>query len=550
MRRIPLLAAVLLALPLRAQDRTAEVDRIFAFATAESPGCAVGASQRGRTLVSRGYGLADLGKRTPIGERARFDIGSTQKQFTAAAILLLVEDGRLALADDVRKHLPELPDYGRPVTIDHLLTHTAGIRDWTGLLPMAPEGTDVLALVLRQRGLTAPPGEAWSYSSSGFELAKAIVARASGTSFAEFARKRLFAPLGMTATAYVPDVLQAGPDAALGYQKDGAAWTPYMRLGANRGGGAIVSTVGDLLRWQDALADGKLGASVTAKLHEPARLRNGRTLSYARGLIVESNRGRRMVWHSGGAAGFSTLMARFPEHALSVVVACNFDPVSATALGARVADLFLPPPGEQPARAAVGGVDVGPRAGLYLDERTGEPLRLAVNGGRLGVANGPPLVPTSATEFRPPRPDLSFRSQDDFTLTFADADRFEIRSMEGEVTRYRRARPWTPAAAELAALDGRYESPELGSVFHVVAGDGRITLRSERDAARAVELEPLERDAFIRSLMTVRFRRDAGGKVVGFDYGNPLVRGIAFTRLGDRAAGATAAAPAPDASNA
>src|SRR5688500_1699222 len=216
-----------------AQDRTAQIDRIFNFATAETPGCAVGVSQRGNVVVNRAYGLANVETRAPLNATSIFDIGSTQKQFTAASSLLLAEDGRLSLSDDIRKYLPELPDYGHPVTVNHLLTHTAGIRDWTGLLPMAAEGTDVLTLILRQRGLNFTPGEEWSYSNSGYELAKEIVKRVSGMSFAEFTRRRLFEPLGMRSSAYVPDIMQAGANAAMGYQKEGETWKPFMRLGNN-----------------------------------------------------------------------------------------------------------------------------------------------------------------------------------------------------------------------------------------------------------------------------------------------------------------------------
>ena len=214
-----LLATLAYGRSAQAQDRTPEIDAIFAFATAETPGCAVGVSQQGRVLVDRAYGLADVERRVPLTPRSVFDIGSTQKQFVAAAVLLLVEDGRLALADDIRKYVPGLPDYGHVVTVNHLLTHTSGIRDWTGLLPMAEEGTDVLPLIQRQRALHFVPGEEWAYSNSGFVLLKEIVARASGMPFAEFARRRLFEPLGMTSSAYVADILHGTGDLALGYQQ-------------------------------------------------------------------------------------------------------------------------------------------------------------------------------------------------------------------------------------------------------------------------------------------------------------------------------------------
>ncbi|HYD52843.1 MAG TPA: serine hydrolase [Gemmatimonadaceae bacterium] len=537
------LAAVLLAAPASAQDRTARVDSIFGFATAATPGCAAGASQRGTVLVDRAYGLANVERGVPLSQRSRFDIGSTQKQFTAASVLLLAEEGRLSLSDDIRKHLPQLPDLGHVVTVDNLLTHTGGIRDWTGLLPMAPEGTDVASLLQRQRGLNFAPGTEWSYSNGGYELAKTLVARVSGMSFAEFAKKRLFEPLGMTSSAYVPDIMQAGPDAAMGYQKEGTGWKPYMRLGNNRGGGAIVSTIADLIRWQDALTSGKLGKFVTTKLQEPVTLASGRKLRYARGLMVDSTPGGLVVSHSGGAAGFSTWMGRVPEHGLSVVVACNFDPVSATALGGRVADVFLPPVDpswKRPAPVAMAGVDPSGRAGLFFEERTGEPMRLGMSNGRLMIANGPPLVPVSASSFRPPRADLFFRSQDDFTLTFPDPDHLEIRSMEGQVTRYRRAQAWTPTAADVQAVEGRYESTELGSVFEIVPGPDALTMRLESAPERSLQLTPVERDTYMLRMMIVRFRRDASGKVTGFDYGNPVVRQIAFMRVGKRRAASAA----------
>ena len=526
----------------QSQDRAARVDSIFRSITTETPGCGVGVSQNGKVVLTKAYGLAKLDNRTPLGASSLFDIGSTQKQFTATSILLLAQDGRLSLTDDIRKHLPELPDYGHTITIDNLLTHTSGIRDWTGLLPMAPEGTDAHALLLRQRGLNFVPGTEWAYSNGGYELAKMIVARASGMSFADFTRTRIFEPLGMKATAYVPDILQAGGNAALGYQKDGSGWKPYMRLGNNRGGGAIVSTIGDMLTWQDALAAGRLGTFVTERLHQQTRLANGRQLDYARGVIVDSTPGGVVISHSGGAAGFSTWMGRIPEHNLSVAVSCNFDPVSATNLAGRVIDeVFLPPVDSQKlARwratrpVAVPGVDVSSFEGLYFDERTGEPMRLGVNNGRLMVANGPPLVPVSANSFRVPRRNAFFRSLDDPTLTFVDADRLEIRSMEGEVTRYRRAQAYTPAASELQSVDGRYESAELGSVFEIVAGSNSIAMRFENAPEKSLDLAPVERDAYMLRMMIVRFTRDASGRVTGFVYSNPVAKGIRFSRLGER----------------
>lgn len=549
-RSLLLLASALVAPALAAQDRTADIDRIFAFATAETPGCAVGVSRDGTVLATRAYGLADVERRTPLTARTRFDIGSTHKQFVAAAILLLVEDGRLRLSDDIRTILPELPDYGHVVTVDHLLTHTGGIRDWTALLPIAPEGTEVLPLILRQRGLNFTPGTEWSYSNSGYVLLKEIVARRSGLTFAEFARTRLFEPLGMRDSEYVADILQGSGERALAYQKAGDAWRSSMRLGNQRGGGTVITTVGDLLRWNDALTAGRLGASVVAKLEEPATLANGRALTYARGLMVTRIPGGRLVSHSGGAAGFSSWLGRFTDAGLSIATACNFEPVSASSLASRVADLYLPPVDRSappPGPVAVPGVDVAGRVGIFFDEADGAPLRLGVEGGRLAVANGPPLVPVAADRFRPPRPSPFFRSEEDVTLTFRSDDLLELQGAEGGVARFHRAVPWTPTPDDLAALAGRYRNDEVGSVFEVSsAGSNGIVLRLGGASGNAVTLEAVSRDTFMRSLMIARFVRDARGRVTALDYGNPLVRRLRFERVeGMPESSAPSQAPAP-----
>jgi CubicO group peptidase (beta-lactamase class C family) len=546
---IPGVLAVCLVLagvpaPAHAQDWAARIDEIFSFATPETPGCAVGVSRDGKVTVSRAWGLADVERRVPLTPHSIFDIGSVQKQFVAASVLLLVEDGRLSLSDDVRRHVPELPDYGHTITLDHLLTHTGGLRDWTGLLPLAEEGADVLNLILRQRGLNFSPGEEWSYSNSGYVLLKEIVARASGMSFAEFARSRIFEPLGMTSSAYVADILHGTGERALAYRKDGEGWTQYMRLGNERGGGAVISNAGDLLTWNDALAAGRLGARVTARLQEQTTLANGRRLSYARGLNLDNDiPGGPMVWHSGGAAGYGTFLARFTDHGLSLVALCNFEPISTTSLAGRVADLFLPPvdpAAQRPGPTAAAGVEVAGRAGLFFAEDTAEPLRLIASGGRLGIAGGPSLVPVDAGRFQPARTSLFFRSQDAFELAFRSDDEFDLTSTEGRTTRYRRGRPWTPTPADLQGVHGRYGSAELGTVVEIVPGTTGIVMRLERSPEQAQELEPVARDTYMRNLASVRFRRDASGTVVGFDYGNPVVRSIGFTRIGAGPASAPA----------
>jgi CubicO group peptidase (beta-lactamase class C family) len=537
--------ALLLGTPVYAQDKTSEIDKIFNWATPATPGCAVAASQHGKVVVNRAYGLADLERDVPLSHGSIFDAGSLRKQFVAAAVLLLVEQGHLSLSDDVRKHVPELPDYGHKITVDHLLTHTSGLRDWTGLLPLTGGNADVLTLILRQRGLNFAPGEEWSYSNSGYVLATEIVARTSGMSFAEFARKRLFEPLGMKTTRYLDDLKAIIKNRALAYEKAGTSWKLDMLLDNDRGGGgALFTTASDLLIWNEALTSGRLGAFVSEKLQEQTRLNNGRKLSYARGLIVDPYRDGRVVWHSGGAAGYHSWLGRLPAQGLSIAVLCNSDAMAATALARRVADQFLPAARAETAEArapaavaegaGVTGLDLNSKAGLFFSESTGEPLRLIVNDGKLRILGGPPLVALTKDRLRNPRGDLFFRSQDEFELHFLSQDQFELKSMESQTTRYRRAQPYSPTAADLQGFAGRYESDEIGSVLQMVPGKDGLVMRLELSPDKALEFRPVERDAFQASRMTVRFHRDPTGKVVAFDYSNPVVRNIRFTRLSDR----------------
>src|SRR5262245_36626170 len=322
-----MVVALLIATPAFAQDKTAEVDKIFSWTKPNEPGCAVAVSQNGKIVVNKAYGSADLERDVPISPNTVFDAVSVRKQFVAAAILLLVEEGKLSLADDVGKHIPQLPDYGHKITVDHLLTHTSGIRDWQPLLNLAGGDPDAMTMILRQRELNFAPGEEWTYSNSGYVLLPEIVARVSGMPFSEFARKRLFEPLGMKMTTYVDDPLNLIKNRALAYKKEASGWKMDMYLSKDRGGaGALFTTAIDLVTWNDALTANRLGAFVTQKLQEPTVLNNGRKLSYARGLQLEPFRGGgQLVWHSGGAAGYSTLAGRVPEEGVSLAIKCKAD---------------------------------------------------------------------------------------------------------------------------------------------------------------------------------------------------------------------------------
>ena len=376
------------------------------------------------------------------------------KQFVAASVLLLVEDGKLSLTEDIRKYIPELPDPGHKITLDHLMTHTSGVRDWQALRSLSEGDPTAITMALRQRGLNFAPGEEWGYSNTNYELLKEIVTRVSGMSFAEFTQKRLWEPLKMKSSAYVHDMTDVIKNRALAYSKEKDRWKLDMYFGNDRGGsGGLLTTAGDLVIWNDALTAGALGKFVTEKLHEPATLNNGRKITYARGLRVDTRGRDKLVWHSGGAAGYSTLSVRLPEHGLSLAIMCNADGGAKDEYASRIFDLFLPPaapdPGAGAANANVATGDLSARAGLFFNEQNGQPMLLAVNKNTLAIAGGGPLVPLAADRFRNRRTSVFFMSEAEFELQFLSADRFEIKTKEGETTKYRRAGSYAPTEAEL-----------------------------------------------------------------------------------------------------
>jgi CubicO group peptidase (beta-lactamase class C family) len=543
-----LITAWLVATSAHAQDKTAEVDKIFSWVKPGMPGCVAAASQDGKLMVNRAYGLADLERNVPLTTESLLDAGSIRKQFVAAAVLILVAEGRLSLSDNVRKYIPELHDFGHTITIDHLLTHTSGIRDWVPLLNWASGDPDTMSMILRQRTLNFVPGTEWSYSNSGYVLLPEIVTRTSGMKFSEFLHKRVLDPLGMKHSRYVDDPDVVITNRALAYEPQsnpsGGAWKADMRLGNQRGGaGALFTTAADLAIWNDALAAGRLGKFVTEKIQEPARLSNGRKLTYARGLSLLTEKDVRIVVHSGGAAAYRSFAAHFVDQRVSIAVLCNAGEASDARddFAGHIFDMLtgkgLMRPSSTPPPAGITGVDATARAGLFFNERTNEPLRLVANNGRLTIAGGGPLVTVAGDRFRPARVRTEFMSNDSFELRFLSNDRFELKSMEGATTRYRRAQPYTPTAEDLKAFAARYESHELTATLELMPGKQGLTARLNGARPLGLEFRPVDPDTFQFTNFTLRFARDNAGNVVGIDFHSPVFRNVKFTRLSDATSG-------------
>lgn len=525
------------------QDKTSDIDKIFSWANAAAPGCACAVSQNGQVILNRGYGSADLEREVLITPNSIFDAGSLTKQFVAAATLLLVEEGKLSLTEDIHKYIPQLPDYGHKITLDNLLTHTSGIRDWVGMLPLVPGDPDALTMILRQRGLNTVPGEEWAYTNSGFVLLKEIVARASGMSFDDFTRKRLFDTLGMKSTAHRSDLRAVIKNRALAYDKTDGRWKMAMLISNDRGGGGLFSTASDLLIWNDALTNARLGKFVTEKLQEQTILNNGRKLDYGRGLFLGTYRGAKEIWHTGSAEGYKSWLGRYPEHEISIAIMCNSgDGTDRTAFAHRIFDLLVPnapaaQPGAPPVPTDTAGMNLDSKAGFYFNEQNGQALRLAVDRGRLRVVGGPGFVPIGKDRFKRFGAVVSFMSQDQFELHFVTPDLLELKSMEGRITKYRRAKTYSPTPDELKTFAGRYQSDELGTIIVITPGKSSMTVQLEHDPGTVLELRPIDAGTFqvATAMVFLRFVKDKSGKVVAIDYNHPSIRNMKFKRVSETA---------------
>lgn len=351
-----LLVFGLILLPIVGRAQSAEavaakVDAIFAnFDKPDSPGCALGVIQNGKLIYARGYGQANLEHDIANGSKLVYDIGSTSKQFAAASILLLAQQGKLSLEDDVRKFIPELPSYQKPILIRHLIHHTSGLRDYLTLFSLAGVSfddttteADALKIIVRQKALNFTPGDEWLYSNSGYFLLSIIVKRASGKSYPEFAKEHIFDPLGMKHTLVLDNHKRIVPMRATGYAPNTkGGFQTEMSNFEQTGDGAVLTSVEDLLLWDQNFYEPKVGGKAFLDaMHAVGAFNDGKKHDYASGLFIEEYKGLRKVSHGGSWAGYRSELIRFPDQKFSVACLCNLGTVNPSALAQRVADVYL-----------------------------------------------------------------------------------------------------------------------------------------------------------------------------------------------------------------
>ena len=532
-----------------AQAPRLDLDKVFGSIAPTGPGCVAGVAIAGMSSTAAAYGQADLEHPSPLTPDSIVETGSLAKQFTAAAMMLLVQDGKLSLDDDIRRYLPEMPDYGTPITIRHLLTHTSGLREQWSLLALAgnPPGTQVhsqgviLDLASRQGGLNFKPGAEFFYTNTNYALAAMIIERVSGGTLQQFTDQRLFQPLGMSRTRWREDFHTVVPGRATAYAPTDAGFVANMPFTNVYGNGGLLTTIGDLLRWNaflDKPSDLPGGQALAAALQTPGRLSDGAPLEYGLGLEITRDHGRRLVSHSGSTGGYKTWLGRYPDERISIAVMCNNGGIDPVEKGEQVAEQALLATGHARAEAVVSAPkaiaavqmatpDLALYQGLFRNPVTGQLAQVDVVEGQLTMQQGAPqgLTPLGVDRFQRADGDIvrfapRGAAPAEFTLSHGQASQ-----------RFVAVRPAQNDDATFAAYVGTYYSAELDTRITVVRQGDALVMRQPFAVEWA--LTPSFADAFttrLRGTTTFVFERTADGQIKGFSAWANGVRDLAFVR--------------------
>jgi CubicO group peptidase (beta-lactamase class C family) len=553
----PAMAAAAAAASAQAtQSPERQVDALFAaWNRPGMPGAVVEVIRDGKIVLSKGYGFADLERNVPMTPAASFTIGSNSKQFTAFSIYLLAQDGKLALDDDIRKYLPEVPEFGATITIRHLLHHTSGLRDYFALMVLkgarydeVVTQEDVLTLVERQRALNFAPGQQFLYSNTGYLLLGQIVQRVSGMPLAEFARVRIFEPLGMRHTRFLNGYGTLVPQRVLSYLPSGAGGYDYVSVcEAADGAGGVVTTASDLALWDRNFYDGRVGGmDLLAQMQVPAILGNGHPNNYASALLIDAYRGRRIVEHGGAIGGFRTQLTRFPDQHFSVVVLANSPDLDPNELVRKIADIYLdheipPAPaapmspdkvfkevGFDPAHldALVGYYALSPQSGVSFTKEHGQLMAQATGG------TGGAKIPAFA-----------YGERDFFAKAINAQFSFNAPGKDGIVAGgvlhqgghdipARRITPPAPAVDTLKKFVGDFYSDELHVLYTVALGKDGLTLTYPRGKLLLDERGKDQFDALAPvGAFNIRYQCSPQNDCTGFALSNDRAWNVQFNRV-------------------
>lgn len=534
-----------------ADKKTDAVDKLFSqWDKKDTPGCALAIVKDGEIIYKHGYGLANLELNIPITPKSVFYIGSVSKQFVTMCIAILAKQGKLSLDDDIRKYIPELPDYGHPITVRHLIHHTSGLRDYLTLLGIVgiDYGTyhqdDVVELIAHQKELNFKPGEEYLYSNSGYFFLAVIVERASDKSLREFAEENIFKPLGMENSHFHDDYRMLIKNRASGYFPAGKGkFRNFISTFDCVGSGGLFTSVEDLFLWDQNFYHCKVGGKDLIDLmHIKGKLNSGEELDYAFALGISKYKGLKTVGHGGALGGYRSTLIRFPEQNFSVICLSNLSSFNPSRIAQQVADIYLAgqfteektKPEAKPAEKAkfikLPRNKLQEKAGAYIDKKTGTVRRLSLKGNAL-------ILETSGGRFT-----LTAVSETEFEVLKAPVEmviKFKKQSkgkpmlmhiyQEGEKSEtYESFKLVTPTPEQLKEYTGDYYSDELQVTFRLALKEGKLHFVHKNPPES--HLQPALKDKFDAEGYRINFIRDENKRLTGFTLDAGRVKNLRFNK--------------------
>ncbi|TRX01926.1 serine hydrolase [Flavobacterium gawalongense] len=530
---------------LKAVTLNQKVDELFTvWNSDENPGAAVAVVKDGAIIYKKGYGMANLEYSIPITPSTVFHIASVSKQFTVFSILLLEKEGKLSLDDDIRKYIPEVPDFGKTITLRHLATHTSGLRDQWSLLNLAGWRYDdvitkehILKIISKQKELNFNPGEEFLYCNTGFTLLAEVVARVSGKTFSEFTEANIFKPLKMSRTLFYDDHEKIVKNRAYSYHTDKTGYKKSVLNYANVGATSLFTTVEDLSLWTLNFSSAKIGdVTLFNKMNTLAILNNGKTFGGALGQFVGKYKGLNEIQHGGADAGYRSYLTRFPDEKFSVIVFSNIADFNSGKMAHKIVDLYLHDKikvEEKNVKTTTDEIVIDKNIlNTYVGDYELQPgliVSITIENGQLfALPTGQSIVklkPLSATEFKVEGVDASFA----FIPTSDGKISSAKLSQGGQIMNAPRISPFDAATVTLSNFVGRFYSEELSTEYNFVEEGGKLILKHSR--LSDVELNPTKKDVFTGSVGQTEFIRDSNNVIIGCKVSTGRVQNLWFKKL-------------------
>ncbi|MFT3845804.1 MAG: serine hydrolase domain-containing protein [Lacibacter sp.] len=517
------------------QDTVLLIVRAMADFKPEKPGAQLAISRNGQLIFSQAWGMADLEHNVALTTESIIEAGSVSKQFTAAAILLLEQQGKLSIDDDVRKYIPELPDYGATITLRHLMHHTSGIKDWGAIAAIGgwPRTTktysnhDALLIMCRQKTLNNLPGDEFIYSNSGYNLFAIIVERVSGESLAEFTRKNIFLPAGMKHTEWRNNFKKIVHNRAIAYSRAGNTYFMDMPNEYVYGNGGLLTTAEDLLLWNNYYMAGKFGNSSLLPMQlSTTALNSGKHNNYAAGLIVDSVRGWKSISHTGATAGYRSMLQHFPDLGLTIAWLLNSSDidngpnVAVTVRNLLVKDMSVVFKKAEPVFYNIPVEKLKNYTGWYRDKKTAAANKLVLRNDTLRTLAGNALFPIAENIF--------VQGQARMEVTSGIPATFLLINGADSVL-YVAADSAQTDEKHLQEYAGDYLSDEADAKLTIKVKDGKLMAQQEAPVTEML-LVPTYKDGFRMYGFNVYFERNKKNKITSLHVFSGRARNVVFVK--------------------